>query len=315
MYTGKNAGATIIDAHSSAVQIIDSSINTGASSNETLGIRLNNAKLSMQRSLLKGSKNAHINTLISAGLSSIEIEESEFQLDAQFGANGIYAFDSSLLLKGNTFHGSHSPDFMNALHLRRCEAQVYTNNVIESGSNNLSAAVLMDSVSSWINNSVMLSKGKHRIVALHIKGRAGSHYLFNNVLHSRGGNNTTAVLDEGKEMTLELHSNGFQGWESLLTTQFNSYHEAAELNHADDDPLGGVYSKNMSLADDAAAVEIDADKRVKLTPTSPYIDAGRDVGTFGGPVTDFDKQKRPLPGSGTSEARYDIGSDEYSLYD
>ncbi len=309
-----SAGAAVIESRSGIVHLNNTELNTGNLSKESIGILLNDSKLYLRSSVLKGTRSGHINTLISAVRSSVEISDSELHLDAEFGSTGIYAFESNLLLTDNIFHGSYSPDFMNALHLRRCEAQIYTNNIIESGSNNMYAAIMMNTVSSWINNSVILSKGKHRTVGLYITGETGSHYLFNNALHAASGINSTAIISEAAVTELELHSNGFQGWEDLLTVPSGSYSDGGELNSFDEDPLGGVFNANLSLSDNAAAIEIDADMRIRLTPTSPYIDAGTDVGIFGGPVLDFDKQNRPLPGSGTSEARYDIGSDEYSIF-
>jgi hypothetical protein len=285
-------------------------VSAGPAREASEAVRTANADVFIRDSVLRGSSEAPISTLISTSGGELTLEGSTLEIQGGRGATGILARGSRISASRNAFRAGRTGEFLHVTTLRDVRGVLDTNLFLDGESRELIIGRLVDSQTAWYNNTIRGGAGSRFTQAFNLSG-ASRTTLANNVIFHAGEGTGTAVYADANARRLAVTANAFGGWDMV-------FREAEEGRRwTPPGPGTSRGSQTAAALNERSGVEargnIDVDDRdvfaddVHLRPGVPLIDAGIHPPDDAAPAVDWDGQERPR----ADEGAYDIGADEF----
>jgi hypothetical protein len=307
---GPSRRGSVIGAEGATVRVTGSELRAGTGREGSDAVRATGSDVTIRDALLGSEPGSAIATLIGASGGSLRLEDSTLEIAAGRGATGVFARGTRISVSRNAFRAGTTGEFLHMVSLRDVRGVIDTNLFLGGETRELIVGRVVDSETSWYNNTIRGGAGSRFTQAFNLTGSSRTQLVNNIVFHASDATGTAVYASDGRSR-LQAMANAFSGWDMVFRSspdgrrwtppgedEATGARSAEELNRREElDADGNI---------DLSGRDIFADD-VHLRTGAPVIDAGVYPAAGEGPSVDWDGQERPGPAEGT----YDIGADEF----
>ncbi|HUV06331.1 MAG TPA: hypothetical protein VMX75_01300, partial [Spirochaetia bacterium] len=289
---------------------------SGEASQNAIAIELTRSTLSLSESVVRSDPMANYSVGVLGEDSVVEIDHSQFYLNARYGAIGIKTRGGQNRIEASRFAGQRADEFLYLINQEGGSGVFYNNTLVSGPTKDAAGVFLTRTQADWVNNTILVGEGSNTTYGFFVRS-SDSVRLINNIVSGRKETLGTALFCVGA-LPSEIRSNCFYGWEVLLEqsaetrgAKSTSTLKLDDLNALDGNRKGGPIDGNIEESP-YKSFTISKEEDYHLRPTSLCINAGVNAGLapYNGPTVDMEGEKRPAPHIGIRPA-YDIGADEY----
>ncbi|MBN1699546.1 MAG: chitobiase/beta-hexosaminidase C-terminal domain-containing protein [Spirochaetales bacterium] len=314
-----------IECSDSTVDFNNTRIDSGSGVRNAIGMSVRDSSIRIKDSIVNGNRASSYVIGITCANTALTLDHCTVNVNARSGAQGIRVRGGTVEVMRSTIKSGGTGEFLS---LFDCDGErgSYCNNLVLSGASPDTVCVTIhDSESFWINNTIVVGRECEKPAGFVFRSQSSCR-LLNNIIIHEGTPAGSAIRFVGIMPDAAVIScNNLSGWEHLLAidhsgrlSQYSGDGGGAGIyksdieafNASDGDNGGGSLHGNISeqFRDTFGGTP---DALFHLSASSRCIDAGLDVGSFGGEGVkrDIDGETRPSAGNG-SRRLYDIGSDE-----